>query len=108
MFSLAGEPRRVLVAPHPGIRFAAVSPDGRFAAAGAWNGAGMKVWDLAGGQVVHESSAQPGMSVAFSPDGRWLVTGSLTEYRFLESGSWRPRHACARAGAAALPRAVSH
>ena len=27
--------------------------------------------------------------VAFSPDGRWLVTGSQGEYRFWHAGSWR-------------------
>ena len=27
-------------------------------------------------------------NVAFSPDGRWLLTGGQSDYRFGRSGSW--------------------
>jgi WD40 repeat protein len=33
--------------------------------------------------------------VAFSPDGQWLVTGGLSDYRFWKVGSWEPGHVIA-------------
>src|SRR5262249_19613761 len=35
--------------------------------------------------------------VAFSPDGRWLVTGTSREFRFWQAGTWRPGLRLARA-----------
>jgi serine/threonine protein kinase/WD40 repeat protein len=70
----------------------AVSPDGRWLAAGAWNDFGITIWELATGQVVKElpGSRDPPIrtNVEFSPDGKWLVAGGQGEYRFWRVGSW--------------------
>ncbi len=76
----------------------AVSPDGRWAAAGSWNDPGVYVWDLPRrrfervlprGDTVADGHTLP----AFSPDGRWLVVNSAVEaasgYYFWEVGTWK-------------------
>jgi serine/threonine protein kinase/WD40 repeat protein/tetratricopeptide (TPR) repeat protein len=85
---------------HPGIRSVAIAPDGRLVATGTWRGRNVKVWDVATGAQVWEWQCISA-SVAFSPDGRWLVTATQTEtpgpepapaggYRLWEVGTWRP------------------
>jgi WD40 repeat protein len=77
----------------PGIGSVAISPDGRWIAAGSLLGPGIKVWDRATGRLLArlaDSAAETAnANVAFSPDVLWLVTGSQDEYRFWRAGSWR-------------------
>src|SRR5262249_38600581 len=77
---------------HPGINSVALSPDGRWVAAGSQLGSEIKVWDRDTGRLVVElpdSTAEAvNACVAFSPDGRWLVTGTQGAYRFWQTGSW--------------------
>jgi WD40 repeat protein len=77
---------------HPGINAVALSPDGRWIAAGSRLGAEIKVWDRATGWLVAhlpDSTAEAvNPCVAFSPDGQWLVAGSQGAYRFWHTGSW--------------------
>jgi serine/threonine protein kinase/WD40 repeat protein len=53
----------------------------------------VRIWDVAQGTVVRSfhfpAGQQPG--AAFSPDGRWLVTGVRSEYCFREVGSWEAK-----------------
>jgi WD40 repeat protein/tetratricopeptide (TPR) repeat protein len=74
----------------------AVSPDGRWAAAGG----PPLVWDLPHRRLVQVLSSgdrgdRPGTFVAFSPDGRWLVScsGDMSSpgYDFWEVGTWKRR-----------------
>lgn len=53
-----------------------VSADGHFAASASHDGT-VRVWDLesGAGRVLHDVSPQAARSVAFSPDGRFLVLG---------------------------------
>src|SRR5207245_9129503 len=85
------------------VRFAAVSPDGRWLATGHWHGRGVKVWDAQTGKLAQDldlGEAEPRAAwPAFSPNGKWLVTGTFSEYRFWEVGSWQQKHSLPRANA---------
>ncbi len=98
------DPRRKLVIDSPGLRCPALSPDGRWLAAGTSEGRGVTVWDARTGKPAHTIDlGEPGDRVswpAFSPDGEWLVTGTSAEYGFWEVGSWRKVHGHRRENAA--------
>jgi WD40 repeat protein len=54
----------------------------------------VKVWDATTGKA---AAVLPGggpdvniFSIAFSPDNRWLVAGSISDYRWRRVGSWEP------------------
>jgi WD40 repeat protein len=79
--------RRELLGRGP-LGSAALSADARLAAAGSTNGVGTRVWDVATGKVLADLD-DGDASVAFSPDGRWLATGSRTEYRLYDTANWR-------------------
>jgi WD40 repeat protein len=72
----------------------AVSPQGRWAAAGHHQGqspylpALVTVWEVDSGRSIALPGSLPGDHVAFSPDGRWLVVGGAGDYRFYRVGSW--------------------
>ncbi len=75
--------------PMPMCNFAAVSPDGRWAAAGNWTQPPLsKVWDLTDGREVF-CLTNANASVKFSPDGRWLVMADGYFHHCLEVGTWR-------------------
>jgi WD40 repeat protein len=78
----------------PRIASLAVSPDGRWVAAGlSENTTGVRIWDAASGQVDREFSGkmhEKHAYVAFSPDGQSLVTGESDAFRFWKVGSWEP------------------
>jgi serine/threonine protein kinase/WD40 repeat protein/tetratricopeptide (TPR) repeat protein len=83
---------------HGGMTSISVSSDGRWAAAGGWQQAGITIWDLPrrrlervmppGGDALDNSFA-----AAFSPDGRWLISCTANEsargYYFWEVGTWK-------------------
>jgi WD40 repeat protein len=77
---------------HANPRFIAVSPCGKFVATGTWHGTGVKVWDAAKGSVVQELPARASATVAFSPDGRWLVTSTGEDFQFWDTATWKARH----------------
>jgi WD40 repeat protein len=68
----------------------AVAPDGKALAIGAWGGDSM-IWDLAKGQPTLDLTGGVGIagpgSVAYSPDGRWVVIGSGDYDHDTEAGS---------------------
>ena len=55
----------------------AISPDGRFVAAGSYDSV-VRIWDVASGELVERLKGYKNVvcSVAISPDGRGLVSGS--------------------------------
>jgi eukaryotic-like serine/threonine-protein kinase len=76
----------------PGVVTVALSPDGRWAAAGFEQGAAVRAWEVDAAEVPRLLPAETSSTthhVAFSPDGAWLVVGGPSEYRFWEVGSWR-------------------
>jgi len=74
----------------------AVSPDGRWLAAGGWSFAGIRVWDLRQRRLVHNwrprnRSGAEVFLAGFSPDGRWLISCAGPEqavYHFWRVGTW--------------------
>jgi WD40 repeat protein len=58
----------------------------------------VRIWDVTRGIVVQSLPVLPGQhpGAAFSPDGRWLVTGVRSEYCFREVGSWEVKVRLAR------------
>jgi serine/threonine protein kinase/WD40 repeat protein len=73
---------------HQGADRVAVSPDGRLVATGTWKGTGVKVWDARRGTVVADLAVPGNASVLFSPEGRWLLTGSSREYALWDVTKW--------------------
>ncbi len=66
-------PQDALRLDHPDCRHVAVSPSSKLVATGAWNGRGIKVWEVSTGRLLHSLLPNAGATVpAFSPDGRWL------------------------------------
>jgi WD40 repeat protein/predicted Ser/Thr protein kinase len=82
----------------PQVLFLGSSPDGRWVAAGAWDGsAGARVYDTRTGKRVKEWRVGDAVPV-FSPDGRWLAiaTGSGAPggaaCSFWHVGTWELAH----------------
>ena len=63
---------------------------GQWVAAGNHGGFGVRVWDAHTGKVLHHliPDAQAA-DIAFSPDGRLLVTASATAFDIWETDSWK-------------------
>src|SRR5262249_22962308 len=53
----------------------------------SWKGSGVTVWDARTEKLVRHLTHEDA-SACFSPDGKWLVTGSQKEYVFWEVGRW--------------------
>jgi eukaryotic-like serine/threonine-protein kinase len=80
----------------PDVRHVAVSPDGKWAAAGCYSPApeylaNAKVWDANSGELQATLPVSEGVWVWFSPRGNWLATLSRTdgECRLWRTGSWK-------------------
>ncbi|HEY7308776.1 MAG TPA: WD40 repeat domain-containing serine/threonine protein kinase [Gemmataceae bacterium] len=90
-FVLHRDTKRLLrLAPQDDVRSCAVSPDGRWVAAGSHNvraGGGAKVWDAKTGRHVTDLPVAGICRVRFSPDGKWLLT-SGGGARLWAVGSW--------------------
>jgi hypothetical protein len=65
----------------------------------------VRAWDTRTGQkVYHHNYPTPGACrVGFSPDGRWLVEGSGTEYRAVETSTWQVAWVIPRENGGGLP-----
>src|SRR5262249_177803 len=67
-----------------------VSPDGRWAATGAGGGQGIRICDARSGKLEKELLRGQGITRPyFSPDGRWLMIVTGTEFGIWEPGTWR-------------------
>lgn len=75
-----------------GVADCALSPDGRWLAAGTLRGDGVRIWELGTESLPVDLPIRGSAKVVFSPDGKWLLTGDTEAYRFWEPGSWTPKH----------------
>jgi serine/threonine protein kinase/WD40 repeat protein len=78
------------LAPQRDVRNCAVSPDGRYVATGSHGAGGetaAKVWDARTGKLVATLPVRGGAFVAFSSDGRWLLTAG-DQVRLWRAGTW--------------------
>jgi WD40 repeat protein/tRNA A-37 threonylcarbamoyl transferase component Bud32 len=95
----------------PGIHSVALSPDGRWIAAASRLGSEIKVWERASGRLLARlpdgAAGGANARVAFSPDDRWLVTGSQCEYRFWHVASWRLGRTIPRAHVEEMPGLIA-
>ena len=104
----------VHLGPHPQIARTAISPDGRWVATSTYWGreSTIKVWNALSGQLERDLPGE-GLNgdarVEFSPDNRWLVSGTPRAYRLYEVGSWQPSHTYPRerANSSATPVAFT-
>jgi WD40 repeat protein len=86
-----------LVSAHHRMMSIAVSPDGRWAAAGGHKERGIQIWNVPARRL--ERVLVPGagagdwhFEATFSPDGRWLVShthGEAPGYYFWRVGTWK-------------------
>jgi WD40 repeat protein len=100
---------RVLASPiRAALVNASLSPDHRWLALGHHKAATMVV-DLQTREVVKQWPAVQTAFVSFSPDGRWLVTGTGQQYEFWDTDSWQPgrRIESGAASPIAIPMAFS-
>jgi WD40 repeat protein len=79
----------VRLAAPSGVAHCAISPDGRWLAAGTRNGNGVRIWALDEKTAPVDLPIRGSAKVAFSPDGKWFVTGDTEFYQFWESGTWK-------------------
>jgi WD40 repeat protein len=85
------------------MKFVAISPDGGRVATGGWNSLNVKIWNADDGRQERELPTGRSPNVAFSPDGRWLVTGTGAEYIFWRTTDWRKDHLLPRPENEGLP-----
>ena len=90
LLDLSDSSRSVRIAGHRNLERLDLSSDGRWVATGTWRGEGVKVWDAHLGSLVCDLPVSVGAEVLFSPDSRWLVTGSGDEYVLWETTHWSP------------------
>jgi WD40 repeat protein len=81
----------------------AISPDGRWLATAAFNVAGARVWELnTTPNLVRDIPTRVGPSLAFTPDGAWLVLGTEREFAFWDYRNGQRHLSVARSDAAGL------
>ncbi len=75
-----------------GVSNVTLSPDGERVSVGNWRGDRVQVWRTGDASIeVVLMHGQGSIQALFSPDGKWLATGSSKDYR-LRVGSWEVAH----------------
>jgi hypothetical protein len=72
-------------------------------AIGTWKGTGVKIWDARSGTVAADLPVDGSASVLYSPDGRWLLTGSSKEYVLWDVSRWVVARRFGREPAGGIP-----
>lgn len=93
ILNLVKTPNVVQRVGHGNAIFVAISPDGKCIATGTHNGFGAKVWETQSGNcLINLLPDERIVTVAFSPDARWLVTGTASAVEIWETDDWKLRH----------------
>ena len=79
---------RIVLKNHPKVDYVAISPDAHWVASGSWANHFVTIWDVRTRQIVKTLKMLDRTRVAFSPDGRSLVTMCM-DYQFWEVGTWK-------------------
>lgn len=105
---LDAEGRHVLrkIGPHHRVGYLDLSPGDKWLATGSWGGRGVKIWDFATGDFVHELPIGRDASVAFSPDGKFLVTSEAVHVIW-EVGTWKEHARFKRETGGAVPGPIA-
>jgi eukaryotic-like serine/threonine-protein kinase len=93
VIDLSNDNPRPVTLRHPGVCFAAISPDGRWVVTADWgqaDDATIRVWNADTGEAVVDRLHSRRSEIAFSPDGRWLFAGDAEAFRFFHVGTWEP------------------
>jgi serine/threonine protein kinase/WD40 repeat protein len=97
----------VRLAPQYDLRFAAVSPDGQRVVTGSHTSDGrsapVRVYNAATGRVVDNLRLRDPADIAYSPNGRWLLTVGGDGTRLWATDEWREVRGWARGGYAFSP-----
>ena len=88
VLDLSDPSSRIVLSKHPFVDYVAISPDSHWVASGSWRNGLVTIWDVASRQIVKTLQMPDRTQVAFSPDGRSLVTMCL-DYQFWEVGTWK-------------------
>jgi WD40 repeat protein len=92
LFDLAQRGMRREIGAHPGADQAVLSPDARWLATAAFEGPGVRVWNVATGRLAAEFPDYRRSRVSFSAKGDRLVVATGGGYHFHRSGAWELAH----------------
>jgi WD40 repeat protein len=90
-----------------GVHGVAISPDGKWIATRYAKRGGVSLWKAESKALPREIPTSSASHVRFTPDSRWLVTGSGNEYRFWDVASGQPGLRVARPGRGNLAGAIA-
>ena len=91
------------VGPLDNCRYVAVSPDGKWLATGSHDSNGAQVWQISDGALVANLKVEGLVGVAFSSDGKWLMTRARARASSGASGTWEEALTNQRRGLTASP-----
>jgi WD40 repeat protein/predicted Ser/Thr protein kinase len=77
---------------HSNLLHVAASHDGRWIATGAAFGRSVNIWESKTGKLIQELACEETPGVTFSPNDRWLVSGTQDGYQFWDVATWRRAH----------------